>query len=1456
MAAPARGDESARALVAALARAAGCGRGAERRAWEVLLDLRADDPRAGLRRSSVGEASLRLRLRGLGARARALDTLAGELASGRRARHADSARAAGGSAVLSERGAHAAIATLLALSDVGGVTPSRVEDARALALAARVCARGEEGRAAEPSAARDKGVLAAALDDAPRGCGVELALRTAEQDPDTTLAALPSLPSSPDIDPIDVNARGARDALDALALCAATPGAGMAFLRAAAGPGEQSAGDKKKLSPLDAQVRSEQFVFLRGESFVTRQLFDTEAETRGGGAARAASEHSADECAGAATGAAAPADALDESTSDGGCEAIALLSAASAADALPVREPRAAVTWEERAAVISGGASFAPVLNTDEPAPAPSALFGRMRLGAAEGMESAHVRRGVTDGLAGVHNASSLLAVPLAQAHTSASTSMSASASRSLLGDAAVASARRRALESAAAAATAAPALASRALAVALAAELRALDTALACLPAASGTHIGADQPLSMLQTSLHTEGARAHLRSLHVLMCSSGSGEAPPVASCFGSSASLIDALHARASRATPDFAPTARRLLGAALRPYAAMLREWLATGSCEDPHDEFFIEQACGDAGEQARLHLEGARRPPAFLRGVAGLALAAGLQVRVLAAFAPTRPLAERLGDLAGASANASLPLDADEPTLLASRTVLGAAAAARSAMCERFFVGRRARRTALASTEAAALSAHRAAVLRAVRAGERRAQLRAAAARAARRGDVAAVASIATLSLENSRAAADALREARGLSLRTTGAEGFGTAGDAAAVRARDDLAASDTPSVQQAVASASRLMMESHEAWMRALDAAEARAEWRRLRYEAAGARLKRGLQARGGSDGRGAGDLDAEAERAAEDAILALGDDDFVTLTRGSTGPDETHLRVAADFRANDVAVVGGDGNETAHSVVNTGQDETAELDALAGAEEEALHSHTAEVVRQMAPSAAPPRVSDAPLAPLEAALGASIVAEAHLWHASASECVLRLLMDEQRLAAHLGAIRLVALMRAGDAAHELTTSLEARCCGADATGRPTPGEAELANMLEAAMRGSSVDQGSAEEVHRAHALSRPGAHMDGRTEALAQAEGDLAMARCSIGWVGGRAPAIVDRSSLHAFDALRFDYDTRSNGGDGGEGASACGALSTVISQEAIEVYSELMRFQIAAARAQAATDATFSELSAAERFLAARERTAARRLRGAPITEREAAERAARALRGRLHRVQRYRHEAAHFVRAFREHVGMQLAGVCWSELMAALSRARTLGCVVKAHREYLEEAKVRCLLADDQAAAREAVESVLQGAISLHRLCDAAARQAERLAGDAGAGAGAATMAALADAGEYAAICEAHARFTDSAEFLYALLEQVASRQRERGGEVQDGGAGAGGLMLRLDYNQWVTRTALGHAVSDGCQDGGAAASTHVGAQAAAGGAGASAHFFTPMPAPAARNNFSR
>ena len=199
--------------------------------------------------------------------------------------------------------------------------------------------------------------------------------------------------------------------------------------------------------------------------------------------------------------------------------------------------------------------------------------------------------------------------------------------------------------------------------------------------------------------------------------------------------------------------------------------------------------------------------------------------------------------------------------------------------------------------------------------------------------------------------------------------------------------------------------------------------------------------------------------------------------------MTRGSTGPDETHLRVAADFRANDVAVVGGDGNETAHSVVNTGQDETAELDALAGAEEEALHSHTAEVVRQMAPSAAPPRVSDAPLAPLEAALGASIVAEAHLWHASASECVLRLLMDEQRLAAHLGAIRLVALMRAGDAAHELTTSLEARCCGADATGRPTPGEAELANMLEAAMRGSSVDQGSAEEVHRAHALSRPGA-------------------------------------------------------------------------------------------------------------------------------------------------------------------------------------------------------------------------------------------------------------------------------------------------------------------------------------------------------------------------------------
>ena len=84
---------------------------------------------------------------------------------------------------------------------------------------------------------------------------------------------------------------------------------------------------------------------------------------------------------------------------------------------------------------------------------------------------------------------------------------------------------------------------------------------------------------------------------------------------------------------------------------------------------------------------------------------------------------------------------------------------------------------------------------------------------------------------------------------------------------------------------------------------MRALDAAEARAEWRRLRYEAAGARLQRGLQARGGSDGRGAGDLDAEAERAAEDAILALGDDDFVTLTRGSTGPDETHLRVAADF-------------------------------------------------------------------------------------------------------------------------------------------------------------------------------------------------------------------------------------------------------------------------------------------------------------------------------------------------------------------------------------------------------------------------------------------------------------------------------------------------------------------------------------------------------------------------
>ena len=352
-----------------------------------------------------------------------------------------------------------------------------------------------------------------------------------------------------------------------------------------------------------------------------------------------------------------------------------------------------------------------------------------MRLGRRKAW-SAYVRRGVTDGPAGVHNARACSQF-LSRKRTHQHRRQCRRRRRAAAGRRGCRVRAAARAESAAAAATKAGAC-FRALAVALAAELRALDTALACLPAASGTHIGADQPLSMLQTSLHTEGARAHLRSLHVLMCSSGSGEAPPVASCFGSSASLIDALHARASRATPDFAPTARRLLGAALRPYAAMLREWLATGSCEDPHDEFFIEQACGDAGEQARLHLEGARRPPASLRGVAGLALAAGLQVRAQ----PCPPTGGVTGRPGGCLRQCVASFDADEPTLLASRTVLGAAAAAFGHV--RALLRWSARAARRWHPQKPPLSAHRAAVLRAVRAGERRAQLRGCCARGAAR----------------------------------------------------------------------------------------------------------------------------------------------------------------------------------------------------------------------------------------------------------------------------------------------------------------------------------------------------------------------------------------------------------------------------------------------------------------------------------------------------------------------------------------------------------------------------------------------------------------------------------------------------------------------------------------------------------------------------------------------
>lgn len=50
------------------------------RAWEILLDLRAEDPRTGLARGGVDQAALALRMQGMGARAAALEALSDRLA--------------------------------------------------------------------------------------------------------------------------------------------------------------------------------------------------------------------------------------------------------------------------------------------------------------------------------------------------------------------------------------------------------------------------------------------------------------------------------------------------------------------------------------------------------------------------------------------------------------------------------------------------------------------------------------------------------------------------------------------------------------------------------------------------------------------------------------------------------------------------------------------------------------------------------------------------------------------------------------------------------------------------------------------------------------------------------------------------------------------------------------------------------------------------------------------------------------------------------------------------------------------------------------------------------------------------------------------------------------------------------------------------------------------------------
>ena len=1171
--------------------------------------------------------------------------------------------------------------------------------------------------------------VASALADAPLGASKELALRSVHDNPDSALELL----GDEGMSSLGSGAGPSQD-LDegTLALCQSAPGAGLAAPLACARAGAR--GSTSPCSPLD-------FCFLQGESFAARRL---------------------------GAGAASRARLFPTRRSEEDSPPAAEVVAPEQIDDL----------WEVAAA--SGGSGTA----SRQAIPPEWSLFGRLRLDGAS--SAGPVQRAITDGLTGVHKASSLLAM----AAGGPSEGISAAAARSLLGEAAAATARRSALENAAAEAASARGLVPRALAAAISAELRALDAALIGLPNACAARRGDDasvppRPPTMLEAMLHTEGARAHLRTLHVMLCHNDGVEAA-VAASLDSSAALIDALCARASSADASSEPIARRLLAAAMRPYVAMLRQWLASGACEDPFCEFFVDQVA----PHAQLLLDGPRRPPACLQGVASLALAAGLQVRVLAAYPPTLPLAERLGDLA-AQAGDGVPLGCSDGTLLTYEEALTVSAKARSSLAERFFAGRRAARTAAAAAAAAAASEHRAATLRAIRLGVERARLRSQAAVAARRGDVATVAALAAAAVRTARAAEEARAEADAGGARAASAFPFE---DGADVRA-------------QAVADASAQLLASHAAWMRALEAAEARAEWRRVRYEAAVASLP-------STAGNGASD---EAEAAAETAILSLEDDDFVTLTRGTAGPDTSELHVAADFGEGELE--GGFGGAAAAAASAATADdlsaiegaEGAEVAALAGEQGEALNASAAEVVR-LTGAGVDDGVGDlddfgAALAPLDVALGASVVKEVRLWHSSTSECVLRLLMDEQRLVAHLEAIRLVALMRAGDAARDLVEGLEARCCGTASIGRPTPGEAELASLLEGALRGSSVD---------------PAAVAGGASGAAALSPPALAAARCSLGWAGGRPPAVVDGNSLGAFDALTFRYDAS------GEGGGFGGALCTVLCDDAAAGYSELMRFQLRVARAQGAADAAFVELSAAERFVAARERLAARHFGDRPEA-RVAAVRAARGLRERLRVAQLYRLEAAHVVKALREHTGAQLLGTCWTRLMDDLSEACTLTDVTRAHGEYLAEAQVRCLLAEDQAAARRAVEDVLQGALGLRRFVAAVTAHEDSIAAEAGAGAAAA--ATLADEATFTALRTQHGYFRAAATQFYDLLGAVASRQAAGGGAAASSG-GAAALLECIDHNGWASRVVAARDDADAVGKAGRVASPQ--------------HFYTPAP----------